>query len=80
MQQILRGQLALRLPNGEQAHEIEQKVRENIDYIAKLEPHVATEVRTSYQLGLLGATAPSLVFAVMALLVTLFLKEKRLSK
>ncbi|KJZ72721.1 hypothetical protein HIM_07913 [Hirsutella minnesotensis 3608] len=80
MQQILRQQLAVRLPDSDQARHIAEKVIADLDYLRKLEPGVADQVRTSYRYGLLGATGPSLAFALLALVVSFMVKEKRLSK
>lgn len=80
LQQTLRSQLAARLPNGDEAREIEEKVRQSLDYIRELPPHIADQVRTSYQMATLGAYAPTLVFLAVAFLATFWIKEKSLKK
>ncbi|OAQ70375.1 major facilitator superfamily transporter [Pochonia chlamydosporia 170] len=80
MQQTLRSQLAARLPNGDQAREIEDRVRESLDYIKELPPFLADQVRRSYQLSILAAFAPTLVFGLAAFVVTFWVKEKSLKK
>jgi hypothetical protein len=80
MQQTLRSQLAARLPSGDQAREIEDRVRENLDYIKELPPFLAGQVRRSYQLSLLAAFAPTLVFGLAAFAATFWVKGKNLKK
>ncbi|KAK2594116.1 hypothetical protein QQS21_008171 [Conoideocrella luteorostrata] len=81
MQQTLRSQLAARLPSGgDQAREIEDRVRESLDYIKELPPLLADQVRTSYRLAILGALVPTAVFAVAAFAVTFLVKAKALRK
>lgn len=80
LQQTLRGQLSFRLSDGNQARQIEEQVRESLDYIKELSPHVAAEVRMSYQLAIVWATIPSVVFAFVAFLVSFLIQEKRLQK
>lgn len=80
MQQTLRSQLAARLPDGDQAREIEDRVRESLDYIKELPPFLALQVRKSYQFSILAAFGPTLVFATAAFLVTFWVREKSLKK
>lgn len=80
MQQTLRSQLAARLPDGNQAREIEDRVRESLDYIKELPPFLAGQVRTSYQLSILSAFLPTLLFGLAAFIVTFWVKEKNLKK
>ncbi|KAF7535776.1 hypothetical protein G7Z17_g13147 [Cylindrodendrum hubeiense] len=44
LQQVLRTQLAARLPNGDEAREIEEKVRQSLDYIKELPPYISDQV------------------------------------
>ncbi|KAK7402977.1 hypothetical protein QQX98_011253 [Neonectria punicea] len=44
LQQVLRAQLATRLPNGNEAHDIGDRVRQSLDYIKELPPHIADQV------------------------------------
>ncbi|POR34043.1 Vacuolar membrane amino acid uptake transporter fnx2 [Tolypocladium paradoxum] len=80
LQQTLRTQLAARLPNGGDARRIEERVRQNIDYIKELPPGLAAQVRDSYQLATIGAFAPTLVFSVVAFVVTFWVREKSLKR
>lgn len=80
LQQTLRTQLAARLPNGDDARRIEERVRQNIDYIKELPPGLAAQVRDSYQLATIGAFAPTLVFSVVAFVVAFWVREKSLKR
>ncbi|GJN68833.1 hypothetical protein PLIIFM63780_000981 [Purpureocillium lilacinum] len=80
LQQVLRTQLAARLPNGDEARRIEEHVRQNIDYIRDLPPRIAEQVRSSYQIATLGAFVPTLVFSSVAFLVTFWVREKSLKR
>ncbi|KAI9166833.1 multidrug resistance [Paramyrothecium foliicola] len=80
LQQTLRSQLSARLPDGNEARDIEDKVRQSLDYIKELPPHLADKVRTSYQVATLGAFAPTLVFLSIAFLVAFWIREKSLKK
>lgn len=78
LQQVLRSQLAVQLGNGQDAHEIEERVRESLDYISQLPPGTAEIVRRCYQ------TATVVVFGFQALPTALafvssfFIREKKL--
>ncbi|KAH7023520.1 major facilitator superfamily domain-containing protein [Ilyonectria destructans] len=80
LQQVLRTQLAARLPNGDDARGIEDKVRQNLDYIKELPPHIADQVRSSYQAATLGAFALILVYLTTSFLVTFWIKERPLKR
>ncbi|KND95212.1 Vacuolar membrane amino acid uptake transporter fnx2 [Tolypocladium ophioglossoides CBS 100239] len=80
LQQMLRAQLAARLPNGDDARRIEERVRQNIDYIKELPPGLAAQVRDSYQMATIGAFAPALVFSVVAFVVAFWVREKSLKR
>jgi hypothetical protein len=80
LQQVLRTQLAARLKDGDQAREIEERVRESLDYIKELPPKIAEQVRTSYQMGTIGTLVPPTLFLVLALLATFWIREKALGK
>ncbi|CAM1505524.1 Fc.00g111610.m01.CDS01 [Cosmosporella sp. VM-42] len=80
LQQVLRTQLAARLPNGDEARDIEEKVRQSLDYIKELPPHLADQVRTSYQFATLGAFVPTLAYLAVAFLVTFWISEKSLKR
>jgi hypothetical protein len=80
LQQVLRTQLAARFPDGDEARRIEEKVRQNIDYIKQLTEKQAQQVRASYQFATLGAFAPTIVFAVAGLVVSFWIKERTLKR
>lgn len=79
LQQTLRAQLASRL-DGDQAHEIEERVRESIEFIKELPPKVADQVRLSYQMSAMTAIAPAVFFAAAAFLATFWVREKSLKR
>jgi hypothetical protein len=78
LQQVLRTQLASRFPNGEEAREIEEKVRQSLDYIKQLSPEQAKQVVASYQIALLSGYGPTTVLLGAGLLVSFWIKEKPL--
>jgi hypothetical protein len=89
LQQVLRTQLAQRLRDlppeqgggGEdRAREIEERVRQSLDYIGTLEPAVAAVVRRCYAVATQAAFIPSAVFLTCAFVSTWWIKEKRLGK
>lgn len=79
LQQLLRVELAQRLTDDE-ADEILDKVRHSLESIKELPPRLAYEIRTSYQIATLGAFAPTLLFLIVAFLVTFWIKEKSLKR
>ncbi|KAM5351493.1 hypothetical protein ACJ41O_004216 [Fusarium nematophilum] len=80
LQQVLRNQLATRLPNGDEAREIEENVRQSLDYIKELPPHLADQVRSSYQVATLGALALILIYLVISFLTAFWIKERSLKR
>ncbi|OLN94028.1 Vacuolar membrane amino acid uptake transporter fnx2-like protein 1 [Colletotrichum chlorophyti] len=80
LQQVLRTQLAARLSDGDEAHRIEERVRESLDYIRELPPVLAGEVRASYQAATLGAMVPVGLLLVLAFGSTFFIRERGLGK
>lgn len=80
MQLVLRSQLASRLHDGDQAHEIEDRVRKSLDYINELPGPIALQVRESYQWATLASAAPAVIFGMIAFCVSLFIREKKLSR
>lgn len=78
LQQVLRSQLAARLPDGDQARDIEKHVRESLDYIGHLPTVLADIVRRSYQVAAIAAFAPAVLFTVCAFLGTFLMKERPL--
>lgn len=79
LQQSLRTGLARRLPDGV-ADEIEDKVRQNLDYINSLPNAVAQIVRSSYQLASMHAMVPCLVFGCAAFFITFWIRDKALKR
>ncbi|KAM4054703.1 major facilitator superfamily protein [Hirsutella rhossiliensis] len=78
LQQVLRAELATRLPNSDDARQVEGRVRQNIDYIKKLPPPIANIVRKSYRLATAGALVPALAFSVVAFLATFWVRTRSL--
>ncbi len=78
LQQVLRLKLAQELNNRDQAREIEEGVRQSLDYIRHLDPDVATVVRKCYAVATQFAFAPVVALALLALIAARFIKERRL--
>jgi hypothetical protein len=77
---MLRSELARRLPDGDEARKIEERVRQSLDNIKDLEPQLAEQVRSSYQVATMAALAPTFVFCFLAFLATLWVREKAMRK
>lgn len=80
LQQVLRTQLASRLPNGDEVREIEENVRQSLDYIKELPPHLAAQVRSSYQVATLGALALITIYLAISFLTAFWIKERPLKR
>lgn len=89
LQQTLRTRLVEKLRDlppdlgggGEdRAREIEERVRQNLEYIGTLEPAVAAIVRRCYAVATQAAFVTSAAFLVCAFVSTWWIKEKRLGK
>jgi hypothetical protein len=80
LQQVLRMKLAAELHDEGQAREIEEGVRLSLDYICSLEPGVAEVVRRCYSFATQHAFAPIALFAVLAVVSSIFIKEKKLER
>ncbi|PTB43201.1 hypothetical protein M441DRAFT_134330 [Trichoderma asperellum CBS 433.97] len=78
LQQVLRTQLASRI--GEDASQIEEKVRQSLDIIKELPPLLAEQVRASYQVATVAAFIPSLLFGLGCFAATFWVKEKSLKR
>ncbi|KAK7756208.1 hypothetical protein SLS62_001801 [Diatrype stigma] len=78
MQQVLRVKLAQELNNGDRAREIEEGVRQSLDYIRHLDPDVAAIVRKCYAVATQFAFAPVAVLSVLSLISAAFIMEKKL--
>lgn len=80
LQLVLRSQLEAGLGNGDEAWEIEQHVRESLDYIKQLEPATATIVRHCYQVAVIHVFGFQAIPFGLAFVSSLFIKEKSLGK
>lgn len=80
LQQVLRIQLAARLPDGEEARKIEEKVRQSLDYIKELPPHLADQVRSSYQIAGISSLALISIYLLVSFLLAFWIKEKPLRR
>lgn len=78
LQQVLRLTLAEELNSGDRAREIEEGVRQSLDYIRQLDPDIAAIVRKCYAVATQFAFVPVTALAVLSLLAAAFIKEKRL--
>lgn len=80
LQQVLRSELAARLGGGDIAREVEERVRKDLREIRKLPAGVAREVRDGYRVAVGTALGPSILFCALAVVATLFIREKSLKK
>lgn len=80
LQQLLRIELAAKLNDGGRAREIEEHVRQSLDYIWDLPPQIAHIVRDCYATASTWAFAPVAVLCVLCLLATVFIREKKLDR
>ncbi|KAI0180943.1 MFS general substrate transporter [Hypoxylon sp. FL1284] len=87
LQQALRTGLAGALGGGDnesdgdaqrRAREIEEGVRQSLDYIRSLEPALADVVRRCYAVAVQWAFLPAALFALAAVLAAAFIREKKL--
>jgi hypothetical protein len=80
LQQVLRVVLASRLHDGDRAAEIEEGVRQSLDYIRELPPQVASIVRNCYAVATTWAFIPIAVFAFLSIVLASFIREKKLDR
>ncbi|KAI0857232.1 major facilitator superfamily domain-containing protein [Xylaria cubensis] len=80
LQQVLRVNLARELEDADHASEIEEKVRQSLDYIRRLDPDMANVVRRCYAIATQWAFIPVAIFAVFSIASSLFIKEKKLDR
>ncbi|KAI1089690.1 MFS general substrate transporter [Rostrohypoxylon terebratum] len=79
LQQVLRTGLAASLgDDNDRARQIEEGVRQSLDYIKKLEPEIANIVRACYAVAVQWAFLPVALFAFGALLSSAWVREKKL--
>ncbi|KAK6864768.1 major facilitator superfamily transporter [Apiospora arundinis] len=80
LQQVLRTELAARLQDGGRAAEIEEHVRQSLDYIWTLPPRTAETVRDCYAVATTWAFLPIALLAGLCLISTTFIHEKKLDR
>ena len=80
VQSSLRTELHQSLGSGKAAENIEREVRRSLDEIKKLDPEVASLVRKCYETAVRHGFALMAGITFFALLSSLFIREKRLSK
>ncbi|KAL1871414.1 hypothetical protein Daus18300_004781 [Diaporthe australafricana] len=78
LQQVLRSQLAAQLGSGQDAREIEERVRESLDYISQLPPGTASIVRHCYQIATITVFGFHAVPMALSFVSAFFIKEKKL--
>lgn len=78
LQQVLRSQLAAQLGSGQEAREIEERVRESLDYISQLPPGTAGVVRRCYQTATMTVFGFQALPMALAFVSSFFIKEKKL--
>ncbi|KAI6766648.1 hypothetical protein HG531_011870 [Fusarium graminearum] len=80
LQQVLRTELIARLPGQGEAREIEERVRQSLEYIKELPPNIADQVRWSYQIAIIWTMASSSIHFVMAFIFSFWVKERPLKR
>ncbi|KAK7988940.1 hypothetical protein PG989_009255 [Apiospora arundinis] len=80
LQQVLRTELAARLQDGGRAAEIEEHVRQSLDYIWTLPPRTAETVRDCYAVATTWAFLPIALLTGLCLISTTFIHEKKLDR
>ncbi|KAI1374579.1 MFS general substrate transporter [Hypoxylon crocopeplum] len=81
LQQVLRMELAASLGNDDdKAREIEEGVRQSLDYIRQLEPAVADVVRSCYAVAVQFAFVPVALLALGAVVSAAFIRERKLER
>lgn len=78
LQQVLRSQLAAQLGPGQDARDIEARVRESLDYISQLPPGTAAVVRRCYQIATVAVFGFQTLPAALAFVSSFFIREKKL--
>jgi MFS family permease len=80
IQQSLRSNLKDALGSGKEAEEIVQKVRRSLDAIKGLDPKVMQVVRDCYQHAVINGFALMVGIVFLAVVSSIFVREKRLSR
>jgi hypothetical protein len=77
---VLRTELATRLPDHDKAREIEERVRQSLEYIKQLPPNIAEQVKWAYQVATIWTMASSSVYFLIAFIFGFWVKEKSLKR
>jgi hypothetical protein len=80
LQQVLRTELTTRLPDQGEAREIEERVRQSLEYIKELPPNIAEQVRWSYQIATIWTLASSSIHFLLAFVFSFWVKERPLKR
>ncbi|KLU87502.1 multidrug resistance protein fnx1, variant [Magnaporthiopsis poae ATCC 64411] len=80
LQQVLRMELAARLGDADGASEIEERVRESLDFIKELKPELARVVRECYRIAVSAVFGGNAVPLGLAFIAAFYIREKRVSK
>ncbi|KAL6924760.1 hypothetical protein FSHL1_002010 [Fusarium sambucinum] len=80
LQQVLRTELIARLPDQSEAREIEERVRQSLEYIKELPPNIAEQVRWSYQIATIWTLASSSMHFFLAFIFSFWVKERSLKR
>ncbi|KAH7188729.1 major facilitator superfamily domain-containing protein [Fusarium flagelliforme] len=80
LQQVLRTELVARLPDQDKAREIEERVRQSLEYIKQLPPNIAEQVKWAYQVATIWTMASSSVYFLIAFIFGFWVKEKSLKR
>jgi hypothetical protein len=80
IQQSLRSNLKDALGSGKEAEKIVQKVRRSLDAIKSLDPKVMQVVRDCYERAVINGFALMVGIVSLAVVSSIFVREKRLSR
>ncbi len=80
VQQSLRMQLRANLKSGKDADRIVERVRQSLDYIKELKPHIREIVIRCYQKAENASFGMSVLIVCGALICACFIREKKLSR
>ncbi|CEI39099.1 unnamed protein product [Fusarium venenatum] len=80
LQQVLRTELIARVPDQGEAREIEERVRQSLEYIKELPPNIAEQVRWSYQIATIWTLASSSMHFFLAFIFSFWVKERSLKR
>jgi hypothetical protein len=80
LQQVLQTELIARLPDQGEAREVEEMVRQSLEYIKELPPNIAEQVRWSYQIATIWTLASSSMHFLLAFIFSFWVKERDLKR